>query len=463
MTETTGNRRSTSTLTEGDVKEALDRLKEQDENLAAEAGHVYDSLTWGEGPDRITLAGLQEWLWYVVPTKYLTDEEGYMGRLAATAAELFDELGLHWYAEVCRSEATARVHAAFDRSDREGREAMAKAMDASGVEPPDLDDFAWGSVMGMEEATARSAVQYGLEQAIESGQLVVGGRAWRRTQRKVTAQVLDGDHPEQPGQTWRTAVTTERISQWVDGAAHRSKVGARLRSTVANRVLNPIDPPVAVAEMVEPIRWFLDRFGDEQPLTLAGYLRPAFVRDVHAEAPWDDPMPLPASAEPPRSEVDDYLIHCVRAWLQDAGALRKRGRRLMRTKRGAGMAKDPVVAWQVLVERMATSEWQRFVMEMAAMALIESGGELAIDELVAQVTGVAREFGWYSTDREKQAVSDRETIRAFYDVLPVLRICGVLVENGTWSNRRVTLTEGGQATMLAALRVIAAGPRDRLW
>lgn len=92
--------------------------------------------------------GVQDWLWYRLPTKYLTDEPGYVGRLAGVAAELFDELELDGYAALCSSEATPGVHAAFDRSDAAGFDALIKAMEASGIRPPDLDDFEWASSWG---------------------------------------------------------------------------------------------------------------------------------------------------------------------------------------------------------------------------------------------------------------------------------------------------------------------------
>ena len=85
---------------------------------------------------------------------------------------------------------------------------MRKARDGSGLEPPDLEDFVWADVMGMEEAAARSAVERALEQAIAAGTLTVGGRGWRSRQREVATAAFDADHPEQPGQTWRTVVLT---------------------------------------------------------------------------------------------------------------------------------------------------------------------------------------------------------------------------------------------------------------
>ena len=155
MAEPVRNRRSTVDLDDEDVEGAIERMAGRDLDRGRDAEHVYDTLTWGEGPSRIDQAGVQRWLWYELPTKYMTDEPGYMTRLAAVAAELFDELGLGAYAEICRSQVTAGVHAAFDRSRGDGFAAMRKALASSGIDPPDLDSFAWGQVMGTEEAMAR--------------------------------------------------------------------------------------------------------------------------------------------------------------------------------------------------------------------------------------------------------------------------------------------------------------------
>ena len=117
--------------------------------MAREAEHVFESLTCGEGPRAIRQGRLQQWLWYVLPTKYLNNELGCMNRMAAAAAELFGELGLDVFAGICRSETTAEVFQAYDRSRSAGLAAMRKAIGVSGVDPPDVEGFEWGSVMGM--------------------------------------------------------------------------------------------------------------------------------------------------------------------------------------------------------------------------------------------------------------------------------------------------------------------------
>lgn len=97
------NRRQPWELSDDDVTAAIARIGERDDDLARDAGHVYDALTWDEGPGQIRRAGVQDWLWYRLPMKHLTDEVGYTGRLAETAAVLFDELGLDAYAAICRA------------------------------------------------------------------------------------------------------------------------------------------------------------------------------------------------------------------------------------------------------------------------------------------------------------------------------------------------------------------------
>ena len=90
MSDSVRNRCRSWELSEDDLAAAIDRIRARDAGLAAEVEHVVGSLTWGQGPGVISQASLQEWLWYVVPTKYLTDEVGYMGRLAESTAVLFD-------------------------------------------------------------------------------------------------------------------------------------------------------------------------------------------------------------------------------------------------------------------------------------------------------------------------------------------------------------------------------------
>ena len=455
------NRRQPADLTEEDVTAAIDRIRERDPRLADEAGHIFGTLTWGEGPGQLRRAGLQDWLWYRLATKYLTDEVGYMGRLAETAAVLFAELGLDAYAALCRDDATAAVHAAFERSNRDGFKVMRKAMDASGIAPPDLEDFAWGDVMGFEEANARSAAEDALEAAIHDGDLVVGGRSWRNRQRDITAAALDAEHPDQPGQTWRTAVTTERLEAWVRSPSMRSDRIGRRRAALANRLLHAVDPPADVAALMAPVTWLLERFGDEQALTQAGYLNRAFVVAVHAEAPWDDDL---RGTQPPSSEADDPALFALREWLQSAGALRKRGKAMRRTERGASMASDPASAWQAFVRSVASSGWDRFVFEDAAELLVIHDGSCLQHDLFRAIADDGAELGWQtSEDGASHRPSVRDVRWALGPSWNLMELFGLGSTTGDWKHRVMALSPAGTATMQAVLRAAAAGPKDRPW
>ena len=453
---TVRNRVRAEDLTEEQVTEALARIAQRDVETAREAGHIYDTLTWGEGPRQITQAAVQDWLWYRLPTKYLTDEVGYMSRLAGCAAELFDELGLERSAAICRSAQTAAVHAAFDRSNSAGYGAMRKAQQASGIEPPDTVTFRWGGVMGMEEALTQSMLRSRLEEAIDTGELTVGAKGWKAQQQQFTERVLDEDHPNQVGQSWRTTVVTERVGSWIEEVARRSPEAHRLRSTVANRLLHPIVPPPDLAELMNPLVWFLGVFGDSQPLTQAGNLSPAFVADTYRNQPWTEEFTFRGV---PRTEAEAFTLGRVRECLTRAGALRKEGNRLRRTKAGAAMLGDRHLVWTAVLGHLGDSDWSQFLAETYGLVLLDRGEWVPDAELGATVATLAADLGW-RTDGT-QLPSERDVTASFSDARGVLELLGLLTHIGDYGERRYRLTPAGELAVLHLLRVSAAGPRNR--
>ena len=450
-------------LTEQDVVDALARIAAQDAGLARSADHAYEALTWGEGPGALRQAGLQFWLWYAVPTKYITDEAGYMSRLAAGAAALFDELGLHAYSAICRSSVTAEVHAAYDRSDAEGQRATGRAIEKSGIDPPDLADFAWSDFMGGDESAARSAVEDALERAVAVGDLVVGGRGWRVAQAAVAESALDGDHPDLPGQSWRTAVLTERLKHWVGAAQRHGRRLGSARAAVANRLLHPVEPPSGAFAAVAPLVSFLDRHGDEQPLTQAGYLTPSFVRSLQDERRLKLVPPLSRET---RTEGDDRALLALRKWLQLAGALRKRKSKLMRTSAGTAMAADPAEAWNALTRHLAPRGWEGFVAEAALLHLLDTAhrdAEASYDSVLAFVVAVAEDMGWTTIDDgERRVPSEIDAAWALFDSRQLWEACNLVTPQRSWHDQPLALTESGEAAALSFLRHTAAGPRTSL-
>ncbi|WP_420610375.1 hypothetical protein [Candidatus Poriferisodalis sp.] len=450
-------------IADSEAEAALRRIEADDPDVGARAREVYEVLTWGEGPGVLRQARVQSWLWYELPCKYVSDEAGYMGRLADVAARLLDELGLHGYAAICRSETTATVHAAFGERDSEGFAALRTAMRDSGISPPDLDDFEWNRFMGFDEADAYAAAQDALEAAIAAGELTVGARGWRAEQKRIVATALDADHDAQPGQSWRTALVTERLARWVSQGDTLSESVGAARAQAANRLLHPIEPPSEVAEALHLPMWLLTRFGDEQPLTQAGNLRVAFIRTVHQDCPWRVLAP-PPPYEQRHVEADDVILSALRHWLQRANALRKRHNRLHRTQAGTKMAHDPSLAWQRLTQHLFPTGWDGFVVENAALALLCSGGEMADRDLDAQVSVMATECGWRSwNDGEQRTPSAHEASWAFSETLHLWTACGLLSSAGTRPDERQSLTEAGTAAVLTRLRHTAAGAGDRPW
>ncbi len=455
------NLRDPSEILETEVVAAIARIAAADSGLGDDAQHVYDVLTGGEGPSVLRQSRLQAWLWYEVPNKYVTDEVGYKEHLAVTASLLFDELGLHRYAAICRSQATAEVHAAFDDSDSAGFAALRKAMQRSGVEPPDLDGFEWSGLMGIEEATARDAVSAALERALAAGKLTVGARGWRKAQAALAVAALDSDHDTQPGQSWRTAVITERLQRWVTQGEMMSERLAEARSQVANRLLHPIEPvPSALDAMAVPM-WLLRRFGDSQPLTQAGNLKVAFIRSLHEDCPWGYPE-QPPGYQQRHVEADDTVLWSLRAWLQRGHALRRRHNRLHRTAAGAQMVDDAALAWERLTRHLLPSGWDGFVAELAAVLLAASDDGVDQGQLELDVAETAADLGWRSSVGGEEQLPPRWTImRAFSESRHLWRECGLLTEEGDYGERRLTLTSAGTAAVLTHLRLKAAGPRHQ--
>ena len=178
------------------LTEALTELTTEDPELGRLAEGIVDWLTSGEGEETIDLAGVQRFAWYELPMKWMESTEEHKRTLEA-AAVLFDRLEMPRYAEVCSSEETAAILDAYEESIDRGKQMFRRACRRSGIDPPDLDDFEWSAVMGMEEATALGNAERALERATADGRLesrVVAGH--RRSSRWPTPNDARPDLPK---------------------------------------------------------------------------------------------------------------------------------------------------------------------------------------------------------------------------------------------------------------------------
>jgi hypothetical protein len=438
-----------------EVDRAVKRVEARRPDLGAAVEGVAGGLTAGEGADVIHQAALQEFLWWHVPRDYPDDE--WQGVVEATA-ELLDELGMKNLASVARSEVTGRVLAAWRQGDDKGAAAFQAADAKSGVRPPDTPLLAWGSIMGMDEAGARGVVERALGDAVAAGDLVPGASGWQAKAAALTEALLNRPLDFPPGQTLLGLITTERIGTWIDAARH--PVHRAWRSGVANGLLHPIEPPASPGDAVAPMRWLLEcaAMPGGGELTQNNYLaRATVVAAVERFGWWD-------WEKPPRSEADVPELMTLRGAANRLRLLRRRGRRLHLTTRGANLLDAPDHLWeQVATETEDGEEFTRTVTELVGLRLLR--GRVEQDELVAELAPVLAAQGWAT---RAGPITPDQVSSAVWRPKRWWRIFGVLdEEKSRWergTGRRLTpdtiaLTSEGERMVLAFLRARASGPR----
>jgi len=431
------------------VAGALERLRAEDERLGGDAEAALNSLTWDEGLETITQYGLQAFLWYELPRKWMTDLEGKR-HLAMALGRLLDLVGLPRYAAICRSPGTDTVLTAYERDDRAGFAAFRRAEERSGLHPPELPELTWGPVMGMQEAGAFWSTAAALELAVAGGELRPGSRGWRVAQQAIARRHLTAARAELDGRTWLEVVVGERVEEWARsrGQARRALVEpllARLRG-------GPVEVPAGAAEAVAPLRWLLARAGEGIALTQKGNLARVVVLEAVERFGW---QPLP---NPPRGEDDVFELWVLRDLARDVGAVRRSSRRLVATHAGRALAGDAEALWRAAAGRLGGGHDFGATVTELGLALLLDAGEMLQAELVERVHAAVVGEGWH--DRTTGRPPDPEAVRRqLADPLRLLGVLGLSWEGGDWRARTVALTSMGRATALEALRARASGPR----
>lgn len=399
------------------VATVLAELRAEDDEIASSAQHAWHVLTAGEGPDMVSQASLQEWLWWLLPKRMLGDEPEWRAA-AEGAAALFERLGAGRYAEICRSPSTDAVLAAWSTGREAGIRACRAAQERSGVEPPDLDDFVWADQFGHQENDARSAVARALEAAIVEGRLEPGRRGWKAEAARVCAEVLDADLGL--GQSHRTLVRSERVERWAtrrsldpDQHERRLALGARL-------VAGPPDEP-SLEHPPGPLRWLLETCLDGAKLTSSHYLSPVLVREACDRFGW---WPFD---KPPRSESELHQLEVVRETARDLGLVRRRGTTLTTTAAGRSLLADDVGLWRRWTTALSRDEdYPIAVAEELALCLLDRPGRLALAEVEDLVVAELAAQSWYHAD------GSRPTRRSFewavHEPVRAWRLWGMLDE-----------------------------------
>ena len=430
------------------LKAAYAVLGQNDPDAVTLADAMIQWVAGEDGIDAISLSRVQRFAWYDLSVKWMTTDQHRKEVLAAGAA-LFDALEFDRYAAVLRSPQTLKILAAHERSYDEGLKEFQEAFDASGINPLDLDDFVWGDMMGIEENAAHMEVQRALEQAIDDSRMVPGSRGWKTTSQAITTEVLDGIHPRIPGQSFRTAIVTERIGSRLHMLDGRSPELHTMLSDTAKRLVSPVPAPPDIDLRLEPTMWFLEYVGDGVKMTGAGYLPTAMVREASDRLGWDKGW----SDDPPKKETDSRELMTHHQLLLDLRAIRHRKGIVVRTAIGSKMLTDPEHTWRMITAILAQQDWFAAVAEAYTLLLL--AGENDKEALSDRSHSLLIEYGWRSDDEPPERL---DVMQAWWRVSHTLAVLGGLVEGGRWPSRTIMMTPFGEATLLERLRLDVTGP-----
>ena len=435
------------------IRAAITKLAAENERVAQDAGAAIQSLTAGEGLDTVTQERVQHFLWYRLPMKWLTDAEQHL-QIALGLGRAFELLGLPRYADLCRSETTVAVLAAYALSDADGKRAFNRAELASGIRPPDLADFEWGSVMGWEESRALSATADFLELAIAAGELEPGRRGWKTRQSALTRAHLTAARIELSGRSFLDAIGAERIETWLD--TRRSPARRALVEPVVEILESRLATPVSIDDPLPPLRWFLGELTEGQPLTQTGNLGRAFVQDAATRFSWWE------FSTPPRSEDELDDLHQIRHLAQRLGLARRSGRKLSLTAKGKATMTDPGgLVRQVARGLLPDHEFAAALGELT-LAVLVNQSTMTQEDLSTKLAEVVHEVGWRSTSTGVAPAAD--DIRwAWAQTTDLLNALMLLTIRGGWNDRTLGLTDSGRWVAIEALRHRAMGPRSSPW
>ena len=427
-------------------------LTAEDAELGRAAAAALESLTGGEGVDVINQPSLHYFLWYELPAKWSADHDR-RSYIVGALARAFDLLGLTRYAEVCRSERTATVLAAYRGGRSAGVRAMQRAAAASGIDPPDTETLTWGRLMGSAESAAHWSTAVHLEQAVAAGDLVPGARGWKDRQREIVDAHLTIAQVTHGGRSLLDTVVAERVDQWVTG--RRSATRAALIAPVIEEILDPPRRATDTTDPLPPLRWLLEQLVDGQRLTKVGNLPRAVVQDAVAQG-WWDPMGKPTSEVhlPPLIEVHEVVGR--------AGLARKRNGVLSLTGEGKRALADPDALCRAAAGGLLPRD--DFAMAMGEVALLRLlvGPPADGDELRQVAQTVAVEENWHEP-KTLAPPNEGEVSWAMYETLRPMMALGLMeLESGS-RRRRDELTPLGRALALEALRQRAVGPKRTPW
>jgi len=447
-------------VSERALHDAVAVLAEQrlDGRQAAEA--ALDWLGWErEGPLHLRRYDVQLFAWYVLPRKFLAPLEDKR-EAAAAVARMLESIGgrAATYAEVCRAPQTDDLLCAWEAEDPRAWRSFRKLLEDSGIEPPDTDLLTCGQTMGPCEALARERVSIALEEAHEAGRLRPGAAGSRRGQNLVAIAALSEPWEEGGAVTCLQAVQAERLERWRDPRLTRSSERSAMLESVA--ALVAIEPavigPEGTAAAAAPARWLLERAEGGIALTQTGALNRALVREFVTSWPgwWDGRF------GPPNREDDVAQLHELHALLRELRLVRRAGRKIVITKRGRELAREPERLLVMLAEELLRGDdFMAMCAELAGALILAGAGPFHADALAGRMHPAIMQQGWRS---EAGPVSRHEVVWTVSDVLRAADAIGVVAQAPHASDRMRSgyeLTEPGHVGLVAGLRARGLAPQ----
>jgi hypothetical protein len=395
---------------------------------------------------------LQEFLWYQLPMKWMA-ETSELHEIAWSLADLFTAAGLERYAVLCRAPETHRLLDAWQDDDHEpARKTMKQAIASSGVDPPDTPLMAWGSVLGAVERSSSRRVSQALEQAIDAGELVPGGRGWRQLAARITEVCLTLPRLDLRGATMLEAIYRERCESWAVGYP-------AVRQDLLGQMLPLLDGEVAVpveaSERLMPLRWLLEHIGDGATLTQAGWLPRALVLEANDTFGWFGPFGFTV-----RTETDLPELASLDELARRARLTTRKGRKVSLSARGRRALGDPSLLWRIVVtEIFSAVTYEGEGAALAAAALVNACSPLPRQMVEAKV-GEGLEGRWRTDSGE--ALDQWAGLDATRDFGLLADVFGWFEQDDDWQNRTWTLTSPGREAVLLGLQLQAQSPRNRV-
>lgn len=426
------------------VEQALASLARVEPGLVEDARSVWEWLAADSGPEAVTQWRLQHFCWEQLPR--MPQDAARRWKSAQALAALLDALGMQRYAAVARSETTRQILLTAEQAPDRGRSMVRRAIQRSGIEPPDTELLTWGAVMGSTEAYALEAVADRLELSVVAGVLVPGARGWRDQQAEIAISVLTTQDPLLGGVPPYQRILDERLHAWVRGPGSTTR--SAVLSPLTDRLMAPVEVPMSAParRMLRPLDWLLGEVGDGLALTAAGYLPPRTVGRALDELGWREELLGPSTRE-----VDAYPVLVLRETAHRLGLIRRRGSRLLLSPSGRAAAVDgrqlftAVAAGLVGPDHSAlAATWE------VVLAVLEPGDPVQEEDVRALVQAVVTESGWRMAGR--RAPSESDTSALFFAVLRELRWLELVEETGALLDRRLTARPGVPALLRAALR-----------